>query len=268
MRNWNVGYIGAAALIAVVGCSTSTKKIDRADQKQIYQDYRMEYDTNSNKTTAVAQFREGGQSGETLRLVAPAAVGDAAMDLTEKNELGTKYTAQKQGFVKNHAWTFTDFNGKTYSNTFAIAEAKIPNNLPARQAVDKAFTLAWEGEPIADDKDTVTLLVADTGAVGAVKPADRISVRKAGAKQIEIPVDKVQKYGEGEREIRLERKRTLSLKQATDAGGHAETIYTSAPLKITFFVDKTKVQPKKDDKKKDDKKAEPKKDDKKAPAKG
>lgn len=269
MRNLNVGYLGAAALVALVGCSSSTKKIDRADAKQIYQQYEMSYSAADDTTKVSGQFREAGQSGDTLQLVGAATLGHDGLSLKEDTVGGTKYAADKKGFIKNHTWTFTDANGKKYVNRFAIAEAKIPDDIAARQNLDRAFKLTWVGEPVADDKDEVTLLVAPTGVEGAVSRADRITVRKAGAKDLEIPLDKVKAYGAGKRELRLERVRNVKLQAGTDAGGYGNVKYVSAPVTVEFAEPKgVPVDPKKDgdakkDEKKDEKKPDLKKEEKK-----
>jgi hypothetical protein len=246
MRNLNFGYLGAAALVAFVGCSSATKDADRVDQQQIYQRYSMSYDTDANRTSVTAQFREAGQEGETLRLPDKASVEHGSLELREGWDMGTRYVAEQAGFVKEHPFTFTDANGKTYTNTFTIPEAKLPNDLAARQPMGKAFTLAWEGEPIADDRDEVTLLVAPTGAAGVVERAQRVTVRTKGAKQIELSTQRLQELGEGRRELRLERIRRIPLQAGTDAGGYAEARYVSAPVAVEFFVDKAApVDPKK-----------------------
>ena len=235
MRKRNFGYFGVVALAALAGCSTDTKEADRADQQQIYQRYSMSYDTEDNRTSVAAQFREAGQEGETIELTGKSNVKHDSLDLDERWELGTHYVAEQAGFVKDHTWTYTDTEGKTYENTFRILEAKLPNELAARQPIAEEFTLAWEGEPVADNDDEVMLLVAPTNAEGVAKSAQRFSVRKAGEKQIAISPDRLKELGEGRHELRLQRVRRIPLKAATNAGGYAETRYVSAPVVVDFF---------------------------------
>ena len=127
--------IPAALMSLLLSCTNneSLKKTD-VNPNTVYFDYTVRGDDDDTNVTAYIQFKRGGPNGPALVLENPAKVeldGETIPSHIAKLT-GTYYEIQKplNSFIGKHTITFTDFDGKEYSEEFHYGRFSLKTEIP------------------------------------------------------------------------------------------------------------------------------------------
>jgi hypothetical protein len=207
------------------GCQSTPSSSVKTDA--IRTNYWMFYKSETDTSYARAQFRVGTDIGTTLELTDASKTAFDGKTLAW-NALIDWYELNLAGKVTTGTWSFTDNDGKTFTNKLPSSlEARVPETFPASLSQSEAFDLQWEGEPVQD---------AETMEVVVLHDANRVQFfalfeKAVGAKNIVIPPTELKKLPLGRTAIVLQRHRDHVLEQGTGAGGKILTTFES-PVRI------------------------------------
>lgn len=147
-------YLLAIALPFTFTSCEDAEDANDVNQDRIYTRYELNYNENTDITTARANFRFGGSTGTLLELTNGGTVSFNNDELTEWVEPITNITWYKKdyaGYVNTGTFSYTDIDGNTFENTVSGDVV----NFPTITQVDRtqAFTFTWVGNALAQDEE-------------------------------------------------------------------------------------------------------------------
>jgi hypothetical protein len=149
--------LGAIGLL-LASCAKDNSA--NVNQDSIYTIYELFYDENTDKTTARATFRFGGQTGTLLELDAPAGCTFDGTDLLWNQVLGV-HKADWAGLTTNGTFVYTDLDDNTFTNAVGTIDSiGFPTGVDTI-SMGAAFDFAWTGGAVAAN-ETVTLTINGT----------------------------------------------------------------------------------------------------------
>jgi hypothetical protein len=183
------------------------------NQDKIWTHYELFYNTNDDKTVAVARFRFGGITGTLLELNEDASVTFNGEPL-EFNNWYFGHTKEFAGLVDSGTFVYQDLDQLTFTNTvmpfdtiaFPVGFDTIYNT--------QANTLAWDGNPLAANEHVGLFVGSWTWGDDAlyVQSADNATDIVLGANQLSnVPV--------GPSTLFMDRWTEVDAAQATGEGG-------------------------------------------------
>jgi len=150
---------GLILLTSIGWLFTSCQPEDSGDvnQARIWTDYEVFYNSNEDKTHAVARFRFGNPAGTLLELKDPASVTfngqQMAYDLAY-----TGHHLEFAGKVNGGTFVYTNTEGTVYTNTVAPFDSiSFPAGINTISK-SQAYTLTWVGNPLAAN-ETVGIFI-------------------------------------------------------------------------------------------------------------
>jgi len=207
------------------GCQSTPSSSVKTES--IRTNYWMFYKSETDTSYARAQFRVGSDIGTTLELSAPARTAFDAKPLAW-NAFIDWYELNLAGKVTTGTWSFTDNEGKTYTNKLpASLEARLPESFPATLPQNAAFDLAWDGEPVQEGETMEVIVAHDANRLQFFA----LFEKAVGARSFVIPPTELKKLPLGRTAIALQRHRDHTLEQGTGAGGKITTTFES-PVRI------------------------------------
>lgn len=214
-------------LAFMVGCSTATEKSENVNQNRVYQYYSASYDKDSNKTSAMAQFRFGDYSGTTLELTGKSNITHATYSLSRVVFAGTSYDGDGTGFKDTHSFTYTNGDGKTFTNSASIIPITF-KNAPSSFSRGVDLVIQFDGVPVAQDEEITLYITADSGNVFG-------STTTVGDTSVTVSKEKFATLALGTKKMYLKRSKSTKLSQATEVGGTFQTSYETERLSVELL---------------------------------
>jgi hypothetical protein len=196
------------------------------NQDSIWAEYRLVYDASEDKTYARTTFRFGGASGTLLELSDGAEVTFDGDPLSYRAVLAY-YQREYAGYVNGGEFSYLDLDDNRFVNPVTTSPAIA---LPARlDTIPKgsAYTLAWEGDPIAAGESVIVTL---NGQIEA--DAKLFTTEDIGATEIILDQDKLDEVGSGTVRITIERFKAQLLQEGTSEQGAVWSRYLSGVQEI------------------------------------
>lgn len=141
--------IFAIGLLALIGCNVEDS--GDVNQDKIWTHYELFYNSNDDKTVAVARFRFGSNTGTLLRLNENASVSFNGNEL-QYNAWYLGHTQEFAGWVDSGTFVYNDLDGLTFTNTVMPYDSvEFPTGFDTIYK-SQANTLAWNGTPLAENE--------------------------------------------------------------------------------------------------------------------
>lgn len=221
----------------------SSNRLESANinQDEIHQTYSIRREKDSLNITAI--FRLKDKYGDTLALNAPSHVtcNDKEMQRRDVVFSGVTYTADSKTYQPTNQFTFTDTQGKTYTNTIALEPIEFA--VESVQLKKAAVNLIPVTRIVKDDSADIKLFITDgkgtdfyeqvhhgRGVVGLRNSIYFDEKKRA----VVIEPDFVKEIAEGEATVFLLMRKDKGLEQATSYGGQINLEYKGDPLKATI----------------------------------
>lgn len=219
IRHALVALLVLAALLSLGGCTTEQSA--DVNQQRIWTSYELEYDANSDVTTAKASFRFGSSLGTPLELTNPSEVrfnGDRLARVAQPGTGLVTYERTYAGLVSSGTFRFVDVEGEAYSNTAAARPVEFPAALGPIDN-DASYAFDWVGSALAANEQVqVTLWRLSGGTASlAVFPQSQ-----DGARGVIMDALQLRNVAPGAVSLRMERTWTTTPTRTPDAGGRLQ----------------------------------------------
>lgn len=219
IRHALVALLVLAALLSLSGCMAEQSA--DVNQQRIWTSYELEYDANSDVTTAKATFRFGNSLGTPLELTSPSEVRFNGERLARVAQPGTgmvSYERSYAGLVSSGTFRFVDVEGEAYSNTTSARPVEFPASLGPVDN-DASYAFDWVGSALAPNEQVqVTLWRLSGGSASlAVFPQ-----QQDGARGVIMDAQQLRNVAPGTVTLRMERTWTTTPVRTPDAGGRLQ----------------------------------------------
>lgn len=233
-------------LFGMLGCaSTETVESTKVSPSEIYQDYTIR--GSKNNTFASATFRVGGSTGSTVDLDAPSKVEHNGTTLNESGPgflKGTTYNATVSEFVPNHKFTFTDANGKVWTNEISLNALELTSpNVVISKANGGTITLS---RPVGKDENVEFSLVSEKTAPSSSSSNANSPNKKAeldystnlqfsfdaNRSSIKIEPFTLKNFVDGKATLKVNVRKNKSTQQSAK-GGALDFVYESQKVAVT-----------------------------------
>ncbi len=213
MKNSKFGWIVFMLFIGLALTSCKPEDSDDVNQDRIYTVYELFYNSNTDKTVAVARFRFGNPTGTLLELKTPAYV------LFNGDTLGYNYLYS--GHAKEYSGLITS-GTFTYNNTDNITRT---NSVPAFDTIafpagldtivkSQAFTLAWDGTALSANQNVGIFVGSWTWGDDAL-----FFTNTVGADNIVMGTNQLGNLPDGPSVLYMDRTTEIEAPQVTEVGG-------------------------------------------------
>ncbi|QLE00288.1 hypothetical protein HX109_01415 [Galbibacter sp. BG1] len=146
----------AVALSFFTSCETENS--EDVTQNRIFTSYEILYLQDEDKTVAKATFTFGNASGTRLELSEGASVTFNDKKIPFNSLLGN-YELEMSGLVESGTFTYTDIEGNTFTNEFAIKPIAFVENVPTTIERSKSYDIDWIGDPVGSGESSVVVTV-------------------------------------------------------------------------------------------------------------
>lgn len=204
--------------LTLTSCTTA-KSVD-VNQDQIYAEYELFYDKNTDKSYASAIFKFTNGAGTQLQLTAPSEV-KFGNDIIPFDALLGYYRKEYAGLLNNGTFVFKDVNGKIYTNTVTMART-IENPTIASISRTGAFTYTWIGDNCTAN-EVVSLIIGNVAV-----PTNLQLFLQSGGTNLVLPLTQLNQLPVGNAYCILDRQSELTATPttgATSAGGKVRAKY-------------------------------------------
>ncbi|HPD64517.1 MAG TPA: hypothetical protein P5050_03540 [Bacteroidia bacterium] len=191
-------------------------------QSEIYTKYYISMEEGEHNALVEAVFRFGGTKGTSLILTDPSyiSINGKKMKGTERLFTGYYYSELlRQPDDYQYVFTFYDYTGKKYENTFSLYPAGIDK--PSSISQTSPTEISVKGLPLQKN-ETFKLTIIDTS--GTEKT---IKVNKTGTQKIIVEPADVSELKQGPCKIYLTREIFLKPANCPQIGGIYEGTYKS-----------------------------------------
>ncbi len=216
----------AAVMLLSVSCQRESS--DSVDQTKIYTEYHLVYDANTDITYARAVFKFSNITGTQLELVAPAEV-KFNNELLAFNQTFAYYEKQLTGFVSGGTFVYKDLDNNTFTNTITgVKTIGFPTSLDTIHKTG-SYQMTWVGDSIVTGEGV-------TVSIDGLYENDVqvFYTNLVNSKSITMPLNKLQLLATGAATIYMQRDITLTIQQATSAGGYVKGVYK--PQNKTIYM--------------------------------
>jgi hypothetical protein len=197
------------------------------NQDRIYTDFEVFYNSNSDKTWVVAQFRFGGPTGTILELGEPAFVEFNGEELPY-NALFSGYFKEFAGQLNAGTFKYTDADGITYENSIPAYEGiGFPASLDTIRK-SQALDIVWEGSSLAPDQ-AVGLFI---GSWQWGNDALALQINE-GANNIVLGINQMANLATGISTCFMDRRTEKEVSQGTSVGGKIRGKYRATNVQVT-----------------------------------
>ena len=207
---------------------TSCQTEDSADvnQDKIYTDYELFYNSNTDKTQAVARFRFGGPLGTLLELNDPASVKFDGEEVPF-NALYSGHFKEFSGQVLEGTFLYTNVDGETFENTVPVFESiDFPSGI---DTVSKSapYAINWDGTALKADQNVGVFVGSWTWG------QDALFIESAlNAESIELGTNGLSNVQEGNTTFYMDRHTEVDVSQGTEKGGLIRGKYRAANIEV------------------------------------
>ncbi len=218
-------FIVIVTLLLIISC----EREDSADvnQDRIHTAYELFYNANEDKTYAIAVFRFGSATGKLLELSEPSVVKFNGDILTFKQAFAY-YEKDYAGFVESGTFTWTDTDGKTFTNIISISTIDYPPNLDTIPR-NTAYELFWVGDSLSANHSVV--VTANSVLEGDLQIFAQSNLH---SKSIILELNKLQQLGQGLGTLWMDRNYKPPISEKTSAGGILSGRYRPVNRQVYF----------------------------------
>lgn len=223
--------VGVASLLSVQACKKVASD-DLKDTVPYHQEYIVEYNKNTDKTSASAQFRVRDNSGSKVELNNGASVTANSKSPSALQLVPGVYSWTFDGLV-DVSFELTKNSGKKLINTAAktdIGEIAFPSSFPTAVSKSSGFTFNWAGDGLQSG-ETLTVKITGTPSSSSIDPNVEKTITGG---QVTISSSDLEKFAPGTIKVSMERRKNLSLDAKDDtANGDIEmTIKTEKEVAL------------------------------------
>jgi hypothetical protein len=217
----------AAGSLLFAGCASEPSA--DVNQDSIYARYVLEYNADTDKTYARAQFRFGNATGTILELSAPATVKFNG-DVLTWNATLAYYEKEYAGLVSTGTFSYNDLDNNTFNNSASVPSVTtIPTSLTSI-SISGAYTYSWSGPALLADENIWVHL----DGYNTTGSAQTFTTYTDNATSIIFPLNQLQATGTGTSTIYMDRVIETAPTQATSKGGIVVGRYKADPKTITI----------------------------------
>ena len=205
----------ALYVILCVGFFASCERESSLDvnQDKIYTDYELFYNSNTDKTVVVAQFRFGGPTGTLLELMDPASVTFEG-DVLSYNVLYNGHAKEYAGQLTGGTFTYVDGDANTFINSVPSYESiQFPNDFTTLKK-SEAYDLQWDGTPLSADQWVGLFIGTWTWGQDALFLQNSV-----GADNLILGVNQMSNLAVGNSTVYMDRATGVEVTQGTSEGG-------------------------------------------------
>ncbi|WP_276133920.1 hypothetical protein [Polluticoccus soli] len=200
--------LGFALLLSVQACKKVASD-DLKDTVPYHQQYIVDYNKNTNKTSASAQFRVRDASGSKVDLNNGAGVTANSKSPSALQLVPGVYSWTFDGLVDVN-FELTKNSGKKLVNSVAkrdIGEIAFPSSFPTAVSKSSGFTFNWAGDGLASG-ETLTVKITGTPSSASIDPNIEKTVTSG---QVTISPSDLEKFAPGTITVSMERRKNLVL---------------------------------------------------------
>jgi hypothetical protein len=224
-------FTAATLLFSVQACKKVASD-DLKDTVPYHQEYSVDYNKNTGKTSAAAQFRVRDANGSKVELNNGASV-----------TANSKSPSSLQLVPGVYSWTFDELvdvsfeltknSGNKLVNTVAktdIGDIAFSSNFPAVASKASGFTFNWAGDALVSG-ETLTVKITGTPSSSSIDPNVEKTVTSG---QVTISSSDLDKFAPGTLKVTMERRKNvlLDVKDDTANGDIELTIKTEKDLAL------------------------------------
>ena len=218
----------AFTLFATVFLLTSCLKENSSDvnQDRIYTDYELFYNSNTDKTTAIARFRFGNVGGTLLQLDSTANVTFDGEVLAYNAILGA-HAKDYAGLKTTGTFVYTNINGETFMNTVPdMVQVDYPADFDTLNRAE-AYTFEWVGTAL-EASHGVTLTVNDS----QLASAQVFATVEPNATSMILGINQLGNLSVGPATCHLDRNILVPATEVTSAGGTIAAKYRATNKEV------------------------------------
>lgn len=226
MNKKHFGWIVFTLFIGLALTSCQPEDSDDVNQDRIYTVYELFYNSNTDKTVAVARFRFGNATGTLLELKSPAYV------LFDGDTLG--YSLIYNGHAKEYAGLIPS-GTFVYNNTANLIRT---NAVPAYEPIafdtgtdtivkSQAYTLTWDGTPLSANQNVGVFVGSWTWGQDAL-----FFTNTVGANNIVMGTNQLGNLPDGPSVLYMDRTTEVAATEVTEVGGVIRGKYRANNLTV------------------------------------
>ncbi len=218
----------AIFLMAAIFSSCEVEDSADVNQDKIYTDYELFYNSNSDKTWVVARFRFGGPTGTLLELKDPAAVTFDG-ELLPFNALFAGHYKEFAGQLAGGTFEYTNTMGETFINEVPNYEPiEFPSDLDTLSK-SAAYSLAWDGTPLASDQWVDLFIGSWTWG------QDALFIQNSdGASDLVLGVNQLSNLPIGNSTMFMDRSTDVEVTEGTGEGGRIRGKYRAKNIEVAI----------------------------------
>jgi hypothetical protein len=204
-------FLSFFAVISIQSCTIEDSS--DVNQDKIYTVYELFYNSNTDKTTAVAQFRFGGPTGTILKLTKPAyALFNG--DTLSFTALYSGHIKEYAGLVNNGIFEYRNVDEDVFMNDVpAFEEIAFPSDFDTLSK-SKAYELSWVGTSLKENQHVGLFVGSWTWGQDALFAQNGL-----GAKNIILGLLGLSNLSLGNASCYMDRSTEIALIDGTSEGG-------------------------------------------------
>lgn len=213
MKNTKFGWIVFALFIGLAFTSCKPEDSDDVNQDRVYTVYELFYNSNTDKTVAVARFRFGNPTGTLLELKSPAyALFNG--DTLRYNFFYSGHAEEYPGLVTGGTFSYANTDGAVFTNTVpAFDTIAFPPDFDTLNKT-QAYDLVWQGSPLAANQNVGIFIGSWTWGDDAA-----FFTNSVGADHIVFGVNQMDDLALGTSTVYMDRTTEVTASDAPEAGG-------------------------------------------------
>lgn len=212
------------AVLALSSCEFEDSS--DVNQDKIYTDYELFYNSNTDKTIAIARFKFGSATGTPLELNDPAYVLFNG-DTLDYNFFYSGHIKEYAGLVDTGSFIYSNVDGQMFSNTVpqfdTIAFPASFDTIVKSQSLD----FAWEGTPLAANQHVGIFIGTWSWGEDALYEQDDM-----GATNVVMGTGQLSNLTTGNATVYMDRSTEVPVSEGTSEGGLIRGKYRAANAQV------------------------------------
>lgn len=220
--------LGATMLVAMLS-SCDPELASDVNQDRIHTTYEVFYNSNTDKTWVIAQFRFGGPVGTVLELDGTASVTFGGEDLPY-NAIFAGHYKEYAGRLNSGTFVYINADGDQFENTLPAYETvAFPSDIETISQA-QAYDLVWDGTPLAANQRTALFVGSWTWGDDAL-----FIQANEGANNIVMGTDQLANVALGTSTLYMDRTTEMDVEQGTSVGGKIRGKYRATNVQVTVI---------------------------------
>ena len=205
-------FIGILVIL-ITAISCEKENSEDVNQDKIYTAYELFYNSNEDKTYAIARFKFGGPTGTNLELSSGATVNFNGDDLTY-SDLVVGHFKEYAGKINTGTFVYTDVDGNSFTNVVPSY-----NDIAFETDFDtivksQANTFTWDGTSLEPNESVGVFVGSWTWGEDAL-----FYTEQDGATNIIMGVTQLSNLALGTSTVYMDRATQTNLDEGTSEGG-------------------------------------------------